>query len=157
MLTILYFLLGTIWTDSTKSYEQLTVDHFFGTIWTQEYKEYKSIEFDFKTDTSVYIGAIYSCVKWDDKQIKDVEEIKKMIKGQTKEQLLLTRPLTKVTVRKVSNSSRLKLRIGRVIKIEDNYVVPFIVYRQLDFVDHYFLKFDQDGHVIDKCRVNEIM
>jgi hypothetical protein len=96
-------------------------------------------------------------VKWDDKKLKDVEEIKKMIKGQTKEQLLLTIPLTKVTVRKVSKSSRLKLRIGRVIQIEDNYVVPFIVYRQLDFVDHYFLKFDQDGHVIDKCRVNEIM
>ena len=153
--TIIYFLLGTIWTDSTKSYEQLTVDYFFETIWTEEYTDYKSIEFDFKTDTSVYIGAIYSCVQWDDKEIKEVEEIRKIIKGQTKEQLLFTKLKTKIPVKKISNSKRLKLRIGRVIQIGDNYVVPFITYRPLHFVDHYFLKFDKDGRVIDKCRINK--
>ena len=85
MLTIIYFLLGTILTDSTPSYEQLAADYFFGTIWKQEYKDYKSIEFGNKTDSSIYAGNIHGCEKWNEADKIEIE------KGKTLPSLILPR------------------------------------------------------------------
>jgi len=47
------------------------------------------------------------------------------------------------------------LAIGTRIQIGDSYVVQMTVYKPLEFVDHYFIKFDTDGRIIDKCEFNE--
>ena len=44
-----------------------------------------------------------------------------------------------------------------MIKLGDNCAVPFIVYKPREFIDHYLLKFDKDGRIIDKCEIKEIM
>ena len=74
MLTIIYILLGTILTDSTPSYEQLTADYFFGTIWKEKYQDYKSIEFANETDTTVHVGHVYGCPDWSEKEKKEVKD-----------------------------------------------------------------------------------
>jgi len=151
MLTIIYILLGTILTDSTPSYEQLTVDYFFGTIWKEKYKDNKSIEFENKTDPSIYVGHVYGCESWGDQDKKEIE------KGKTDEQIKLNSKSTDVSIKKRSNSKRLKLIIGTKIKLGDAYVVQVTVYKPLEFVDHYFIKLDKDGKIIDKCEFNEII
>ena len=151
MFTIIYILLGTILTDSTPSYEQLTADYFFGTIWKEKYKDYKSIEFENKTDSTISIGHIYGCEKWTE---TDKKEIKK---GKTNKQIVLNSKPTDTTIKKRSNSKRLKLIIGTKIQLGDDYFVPMIVYKPLEFVDHYFIKLDKDGKIVDQCEVNEVI
>ena len=77
MLTITYFLLTTILTDSSQSNEQLAADYFFKTIWEQKYVNYKSLEFDYVTDTSIYVGHVYGCKEWNDGARREIEKIKK--------------------------------------------------------------------------------
>ena len=151
MLTIIYILLGTILTDSTPSYEQLTADYFFGTIWEEKYGDYKSIEFDNKTDSTIHVGHIYGCREW-------VEGDKTQIKnGKTTTLIILSSKPTDISIKKKSNSKRLKLLIGTKIQLGDTYIVQMTVYKPLEFVDHYFIKFDKDGKIIDKCEFNEII
>jgi len=151
MLIIIYILFGPILTDSNPSYEQLTADYFFGTIWKEKYKDHKSIEFENMTDTSIYVGHVYGCKSWGD---QDKKEIKK---GKTDEQIKLNSKPTDISIKKRSNSKRLKLIIGTKIQLGDTYVVQMTVYKPLEFVDHYFIKFDTDGKIIDKCEFNEII
>jgi hypothetical protein len=151
MLTILYFLLGTILTDSTPSYEQVTADYFFETIWRQKYGDYKSIEFENKTDTSIYVGHIYGCREWDEIEKREI------VNGKTKEQIQLNSKPLNVSIKNASKSKRLKLFIGTKIQVGDIFVVQIDVYKPLEFVDHYFIKLDKDGKIIDTCETNEII
>ena len=151
MLTIIYILLGTILTDSTPSYEQLTADYFFATIWKEKYKDYKSIEFDNRTDTGTYVGHVYGCKNWADQDKKEIE------KKKTYEQITLNSQPRDISIKKRSNSKRLKLIIGAKIQLGDTYVVQVTVYKPLEFVDHYFIKLGKDGKIIDKCEFNEII
>ena len=151
MLTIIYILLGTILTDSTPSYEQLTVDYFFKTIWKQKYAGFKSIEFENQTDSKMYVGHIYGCREWDEMDKKEIEN------GKTNEIIELTSKHPDISIKKKSNSKRLKLTIGTKIQFGDTYVVQMTVYKPLEFVDHYFIKFDKDGKIIDQCEFNEII
>ena len=151
MLTIIYILLGTILTDSTPSYEQLTADYFFGTIWKEKYQDYKSIEFANETDTTVHVGHVYGCPDWSEKEKKEVKD------GRTIKQIKLNCKPTDITIKKRSNSKRLKLLIGTKIQLDDTYVVQLTVCKPLEFVDHYFIKLDKDGRIIDKCEFNEII
>jgi hypothetical protein len=151
MLTIICFLLGTISTDSTPNYEQLTADYFFGTIWKQKYVDYKSIEFDNRTDTSIYIGHVYGCKEWTEGDKKEIKKGKR--KGLVE---LHSRP-TDISIKKRSNSKRLKLTIGTKIRLGDTFIVQIDVYKPFEFVDHYFIKLDEDGKIIDQCESNEII
>lgn len=151
MLTIISIILGTILTDSTPSYEQLTADYFFGTIWKEKYQDYKSIEFENKTDTAVYVGHVYGCRNWSE---EEKEEIKN---GKTKEQIFLSCNSADISLKKRSNSKRLKLKIGTKIQLGDTYVVQLTVYKPFEFVDHYFIKLDKDGKIIDRCEFNEVI
>ena len=151
MLTIIYFLLGTISTDSTQSYEQLTADYFFETIWKGNYRDYKSIEFENKTDTSIYSGNIHGCSEWDEGYKNEIAN------GKTKEQIRLNSKPTGISIKRKSNSKRLKLTIGTKIQLGDTYVVQITVYKPFEFVNHYFIKFDKDGIIIDKCEYGEII
>lgn len=151
MLTIIYILLGTILTDSNPSYEQLTADYFFGTIWKEKYQDYKSIEFENKTDTTVYVGHVYGCRNWSEGDKKEIKD------GRTTKQIELNCKPTGISVRGKSNSKRLKLLIGTKIQLGDTYVVQVTVYKPLEFVDHYFIKLDKKGKIIDRCEFNEII
>jgi len=151
MLTIIYILLGTIVTDSTPSYEQLTADYFFETIWKAKYQKYKSIEFENRTDTTVYVGHIYGCHDWSEGDKKEIENTKT-----TQIVKLNSRP-TDIRIKRRSNSKRLKLLIGTKIKLGDTYVVQLTVYKPFEFVDHYFIKLDRNGRIIDKCEFDEII
>ena len=103
MLTIIYILLGTNLTDSTPSYEQLTADYFFGTIWKEKYQDYKSIEFANETDTTVHVGHVYGCPDCREKDKKEVKD------RRTIKQIKLNCKPTDITIKKRSNSKRLKL------------------------------------------------
>jgi hypothetical protein len=151
MLTILLFLFGTIPTDSTPKYEQLTTDYFFNTIWEQKYQDYKSIEFVSQTDTSLYVGHVYGCKQWTEPDKKHIQ------KGSKNKPVNISAESAYISIKRRSNSKRLKLTIGTRIQLGDTYVVPITVYKPFEFVDHYFIKFDQQGQVIDKCEVNEII
>lgn len=158
MMTIILFLLGTMSTDSLKNYEQLTADYFFETIWNKNYKDFKVIEFDNKSDTSVYIGFIYSCDQWRSTEARRIEELKGLKRQKGLKETTLKKPSSvRIRTRKISDSRHLKLKIGTMIQLGDYYLVPFIVYEPREFVDNYFLKFDKDGHLIDKCEIREIM
>ena len=158
MMTIILFLLGTISTDSSKNYEQLTTDYFFETIWKQNYKDFRVIEFDNKADTSVYIGFIYSCEQWTNAEVKPIKELKELKRQKGISEIKLSKPPSvKVRTKKISDSRHLKLKVGTMIQLGDTYLVPFIIYELREFVDNYFLKFDKDGRVIDKCEIREIM
>jgi hypothetical protein len=137
--------------DSTPSYEQLTADYFFGTIWKEKYKDFKSIEFENKTDTSIYAGHVYGCKNWDDKDKKEIE------KGKRGDQIKLNSKSNDISIKKRSNSKRLKLIIGTKIKLGDMYIVQVTVYKPLRFVDHYFIKLDEGGKIIDMCEFNEVI
>ena len=151
MLTIIYILLGTILTDSNPSYEQLTADYFFGTIWKEKYKDYKSIEFENKTDSTIYVGHVYGCSNWNEGDKKEINS------GRTTKQIVLTSNPTDISIKGRTNSKRLKLIIGTKIQLGDKYVVQMTVYKPFEFVDHYFIKFDKDGKIIDMCEFNEII
>lgn len=151
MLTIIYILFGTILTDSNPSYEQLTADYFFGTIWNEKYQDYKSIEFENKTDTTVYVGHVYGCKNWSERDKKEIKD------GRTTKQIELNCKPTGVSIKRRSYSKRLKLLIGTKIQLGDTYVVQMTVYKPLEFVDHYFIKLDRDGKIIDRCEFNEII
>jgi len=149
MLTIIYILLRTILSDSNPSYEQLAADYFFATIRKEKYKDYKSIEFENKTDSTIYVGHIYGCREWNEGDKKEIQN------GKTTKQFELNSKPTNISIKRTSNSKRLKLAIGTRIQIGDSYVVQMTVYKPLEFVDHYFIKFDTDGRIIDKCEFNE--
>ena len=151
MLTIIYILLGTILIDSNPSYEQLTADYFFATIWKEKYKDYKSIEFENRTDSTIYVGHIYGCREWSEGDKKEIQN------GKTTEQIELNSKPTNISIKRKSDSKRLKLTIGTRIQLGDTYVIQITVYKPLEFVDHYFIKFDNDGKIIDKCEFNEII
>ena len=151
MLTIIYILFATLSTDLTPSYEQLTADYFFETIWKEKYQDYKSIEFDNKTDTAIYVGHVYGCHAWNQSDKQDIKN------GKTTRQIVLNCKPTDISIRSRSNSKRLKLLIGTKIPLGDTYVVQLAVYKPLEFVDHYFIKMDKDGKIIDKCEFNEII
>lgn len=151
MLTIIYILFGTILTDSNPSYEQLTADYFFGTIWNEKYQDYKSIEFENKTDTTVYVGHVYGCKNWSERDKKEIKD------RRTTKQIELNCKPTGVSIKRRSDSKRLKLLIGTKIQLGDTYVVQMTVYKPLEFVDHYFIKLDRDGKIIDRCEFNEII
>jgi hypothetical protein len=144
MLTIIYILLRTILSDSNPSYEQLAADYFFATIRKEKYKDYKSIEFENKTDSTIYV-----CREWNEGDKKEIQN------GKTTKQFELNSKPTNISIKRTSNSKRLKLAIGTRIQIGDSYVVQMTVYKPLEFVDHYFIKFDKDGRIIDKCEFNE--
>jgi hypothetical protein len=145
------FLFSAILTDPTPSFEQLTADYFFETIWKEKYGNYRSIEFENKTDTSIYAGNVHGCGEWDE---ADKIEI---AKGKTKEQIQLHSKPPNVSIKRKSNSKRLKLTIGTKARLGDAYVVQIIVYEPFEFVNHYFIKFDKDGKIIGKCEFNEII
>ena len=94
MLTIIVFFLGTISSDSTPSYEQLTADYFFETIWKQKYVDYKSIEFENTTDTSIYVGHVHGCREWNE------EDRMKIEKGKTRELIQLNSKPTNISIKK---------------------------------------------------------
>jgi hypothetical protein len=151
MLTIIYILLGTILTDSTPSYEQLTADYFFKTIWKEKYQDYKSIEFENKTDTTIYVGHVYGCKDWTEEDKKEIRN------GKTIKEIVLDCKPTDISIKRKSNSKRLKLLIGTKIQLGDTFVVQLTVYKPLEFVDHYFIKLDRDGNIIDRCEFNEMI
>jgi hypothetical protein len=152
MLTFsLWFLLFTGLDGSTPDYEQLTADYFFDTIWKQRYKDYRSIEFDHKTDTSSYLRHVYGCGKWTN------EDKKEIVEGKTQELVELNSRPTNTLIKKRSGSNRLKLMIASKIRLGDTYVVEMAVYKPFEFVDHYFIKFDKTGKIIDRCEFNEII
>ena len=151
MLTVIYIFLGTILTDSTPSHEQLTADYFFETIWKEKYRDYKSIEFENKTDSTISIGHIYGCKEWTETDKKEI------LKGKTNKQIVLNSKPADISIKKRTNSKRLKLIIGTKIQHGDAYFVPMTVYKPLEFVDHYFIKFDKYGKIIDQCEVNEVI
>lgn len=150
MLTIILLFIGTT-TDSTKTFEQLTADYFFEKIWIEKYSDYKSIEFDNRTDTSMYVGHVYGCRSWSDIDKQEIE------KGRTKNQVEIKSKPANVSIKKISGSKRLKLTIGTKIELGDCFVIQISVYKPLSFVDHYFIKLDKDGRIIDKCEFNEII
>ena len=151
MLTIIYIILGALFTNPTPSYEQLAADHFFQTLLKQRYQDCKSIEFDNRTDTARYAGHVYGCDKW------DMEERKEIDKGQTKSIIELKTPTTNISIRKTSNSKRLKLFIGTKIPVGDAFVVQIDVHKPFEFVNHYFIKFEKGGKIVDMCEINEII
>lgn len=158
MMTIVLFLLGTITTDSSKNYEQLTANYFFETILKSNYNDFRLVEFDNKSDTTVYIGFVYSCESWRNTKVEAIKELKELKQPKGVKEITLTKPSSvKIKTKKISDSRHLKLKIGTMIQLGDNYLVPFIVYEPREFVDHYFLKFDKDGRIIDKCEIREIM
>ena len=150
MLAFIWFLLGILM-DPTPRYEQLATDHFFDTIWKQKYQDFNVVEFDNKTDTSIHVGHIYGCEKWSTGEKKAFE------KGKTKEQIQLEPKGNNIRIKKISNSNRLKLFIGKYIQSSDEYVVQIEVYKPYSFVNHYFIKFDKDGRIIDSCEFDEII
>src|SRR5687768_5076193 len=131
MLTIWCFMIGRIFGVSTPNYEQLTADYFFETIWKQKYENYRSIEFDNTTDTTIYTGHVYGCEEWSE------EEKKEIVKQRRKEQVELNSRPADVSIKKRSNSKRLKLTIGTKIALRDKYIVQISVYKPFEFVDHY--------------------
>jgi len=151
MLAIIYIILGAMLTDSTPRYEQLATDHFFQTLLKQSYQDYKSIEFDNRTDTARYAGHVFGCDKW------EMEERKEIDKGQTKNIIELKTPTTNISIRKTGKSKRLKLFIGTKIPVRDAFVVQIDVYKPFEFVDHYFIKFEKSGKIVDMCESNEII
>ena len=82
---------------------------------------------------------------------------KEIENGKTNEIIELTSKHPDISIKKKSNSKRLKLTIGTKIQFGDTYVVQMTVYKPLEFVDHYFIKFDKDGKIIDQCEFNEII
>ncbi|MEX2230999.1 MAG: hypothetical protein WD824_02470 [Cyclobacteriaceae bacterium] len=150
MLTIIFFI-ASISTNSTPNYEQLAVDYFFDTIWKEKYGAYKAIEFDNRTDSSIFVGYIYRCPEWTKEEKIEIE------KGQTKRQIDLTHKQKNVSVKRTSQSRRLKLFIGTSIKFGETNIVQIRVYKPFEFVEHYFIKFDTAGKIIDKCEFGEII
>ena len=151
MVTVLIFLFVRIHSDPTPVYEELAFEYFFGTIWKQKYNGEKLVEFDRRTDSRISLGLIYGCRTWEEQFKQDFE------KGRTTEVVELPSKLPNVTIRKMSDSKRLKLKIGAKVKVGDVYIIQLVVYKPLEFVDHYFLKFDLDGNIIDKCEFNEVI
>lgn len=151
MLTIILLFLGITPTDSTSNFEQLTADYFFNKIWNEKYADYKSIEFENKTDTSIYVGHVYGCRTWTDGEKNEFKN------GKTNAQVYINSKPANVSIKKRGNSKRLKLTIGTRIKVTGYYVVQISVYKPLSFVDHYFIKLDKDGQVVDRCEFNEII
>ena len=78
-------------------------------------------------------------------------------KRKTNELIKLNSKPIDISIKKRSNSKRLKLIIGTKIQLGDTYVVQMTVYKPLEFADHYFIKLDKDGKIIDKCEFNEII
>lgn len=151
MLTLSFLLLGTVLGESSPDYEQLTADYFFGTIWKQKYEHYKSIEFDNRTDTSIYLGHVYGCKEWAE------DEKKEIATGQKNEPVGLNSRGANTPIKERSSSKRLKLTIGSKIQVGDEYIVQISVYKPFEFVDHYFIKLNMDGQIIDRCEFNEII
>jgi hypothetical protein len=151
MLTIIYLLFGTMLSDSTSGREQLAADYFFETIWQENYRDYKSIEFENKTDSTIFVGHVYGCRDWPEEDKTEIENGKP-----TKTILLNCKPLG-ISIKRRSSSRRLKLLVGRSIQVNDNYVVQVTVYKPLEFVDHYFIMLDRGGKIIDTCEFNEVI
>ena len=151
MLTICFLLLETVLSESTPNYEQLSADYFFGTIWRQKYEDYKTIEFDNRTDTSIYIGHVYGCKEWIEEEKAEIAKAKRI--GHVE---LNSRP-TDIQIKKRSNSRRLKLTIGTKIRLTDKVIVQISVYKPFEFVDHYFMKLNEAGQILDHCEFNEVI
>ena len=127
IITVAVLLLGV--TDRAVSYEQLAIDHFFAHTWSQEYKDYKSIEFENQTSTA-YGGHVYGCREWD-------EVIKGAIaKAQAEAPIKIQARTADFSIRKRTNSRRLKLSLGNAIAVETFNVVQIDVYKPLEFVHH---------------------
>jgi hypothetical protein len=151
---MLIILLLILWNNDYRlepSYEQLATDHFFETIFELKYGSYKTIEFDNHTDTSIYVGNIYGCRKWTDGMPGE------LVAKTSKQTSELKTAKTGVSIKKTRNSNRLKLFIGSRIQIGDFYLVQVDVYKPYEFVDHYLIKFDIDGKIIEKCEFSEII
>lgn len=138
-----------ICSQPAKTYEQVSVDYFFKTIWKSEYKDYKKIEFAQKTDTTLYSGNVYGCKEWGKEQKEVVRTF------HPHEVIALTTESR--AARRFSGSNRLKLFVGPSIPMGENYVVQLDVYKPKQFVDHYFIEFDDSGNIIDQCKVGEII
>lgn len=90
--------------------------------------------------------------------MRGIEELRELKKQKGVKVIQLSKPSAiEVRTKKITDSRNLKLKVGPMIKLRDNYAVPFIVYKPREFVDHYLLKFDKDGRIIDTCEIKEIM
>lgn len=151
MLTSILLFIATITTDPIPNLEQLTADYFFETIWTERYSDYKSIEFDSKTNSAINGAHVYGCGAWSDNEKKEIE------KEKINKEVTVRINLKNISVKKLSNSKRVKLTIGERIKVGDYYVVQMEVCKPESFVDRFFIKLDKDGQIIGKCEFYEII
>jgi hypothetical protein len=90
--------------------------------------------------------------------MREWEKVKMEIeKAATKLQIQLDQPRTNILIKRTSKSKRLKLFIGTRIQVGDTFVVQIEVYKPNEFVNHYFIKFDKGGNIIDRCSFGEII
>ncbi len=152
LLLILILLTAPGLTDPNPTYEQIATDYFFDSIWTKKYQDYRAVEFKNKSDTGIYVGHVYAgCKEW------SKEDKEQMQVGMTEEEVELNCKLSNISIKKYSKSKRLKVRISARVKLGDTFVVQIDVYKPLEFVDHFFIKLEVSGKIIDQCTSSEII
>jgi hypothetical protein len=152
MIKLIIFLFPTFFSGKPANLEQTASDYFFDNIFRENYNEYKIIEFETQTDTSQYWGVVNQCKAWDEA---------------TKSQILSAKPdaavsvkanRTGIRIKKIrKNSARLKVYVYSNIHVGSNYFVLVAAYRKLRFAEYYFIKFDEDGNIIETCKAGEII
>jgi hypothetical protein len=55
------------------------------------------------------------------------------------------------------NSGRLKVYVYSNIKVGNNYFVSISTYKKFRFTEYYFIKFDNEGNIIETCKTAEII
>jgi hypothetical protein len=152
MLAVAYFFFAIPLSDPGPAYEQLATEYFFETIWKERYSDYKSVEFANRTETRVWDIVVRNCIEWSAEDRKAIEN------GNLKEQVPINVNPGNVSIKKrKTRSTRLKLFIATKIQLADVYIVQIDVYKPMNFVDHFFIKIDKEGKIIDKCETYEVI
>ncbi|WP_197088593.1 hypothetical protein [Rufibacter radiotolerans] len=152
MLLFVYFLFSAFVAEQKPDYEQLAVEHFFLNALPENYPDLKSVEFNPRTDTSLYIGIVMTCKHWE-------EETKKKIYDQLPEKSRSLRiSESGIKIKKVRNwSNRLNIAVSPSRQVGNKHYVSISAYKKLRFVDHYIFEFNQEGRIIDICKTSEVI
>jgi hypothetical protein len=148
----IFFLFSVFIEEQKPNYEQLAVEHFFQNTLPEKYPNLKSVEFNPKTDTSLYIGIVMTCKQWE-------EGTRKKFYDQPLENSKTLRiPESLIKIKKVRNrSNRLSIAVSPSRQVENKHYVYISAYKKLRFIDHYIFEFNQEGRIISICRTSEVI